>query len=109
MATLDEGARLLPNAAWWLKADGVDVLPGLGESVRKEWSGDIDLGDGRVQCMHDAYMKRLKFVKQFGLTCSMEQSKEDLMHFELEVQEDLTFLSSGIKCTCCNKVFICML
>ena len=50
MATLDEGARLLPNAVWWLKADGVDVLPGLGES---EWSGDVDLGDGRVQCIHE--------------------------------------------------------
>ena len=40
------------------------VLPGLGESVRKEWSGDVDLGDGRVRCMHDAYMKRLKWSNQ---------------------------------------------
>ena len=58
MATLDEGARLLPDAVWWLKADSVDVLPGLGESVRKQWSGDVDLGDGRVNSVYEAYLKR---------------------------------------------------
>ena len=78
MATLDEGVRLLPDAVWWLKADGVDVLPGLGESVRKQWSGDVDLNDGQVKHMHDAYLKRLEFAKQIGLTCSLERSKEDL-------------------------------
>lgn len=28
------------------KGDGVDVVPGLGESVYSEWSGDVDLNDG---------------------------------------------------------------
>lgn len=101
MATLDEGACLLPHAVWWLKADGVDVLPGLGESVRKEWSGDVDLGYGHVKDMHDAYLKRLEFVKQIGLVSSLEQSKEDLKHFEFEIEEDLTFL---VFICNCNKV-----
>ena len=33
MAALDEAIRLLPNAVWWVKVDGVDVVAGLGESV----------------------------------------------------------------------------
>ena len=95
MATLDEGASLLPHAVWWLKADGVDVLPGLHESVKKEWSGDVDLGDGRIKNMYDAYLTRLVFVKQIGLV-SLKQSKEHLKQLQSEVEEDLTFLSSGI-------------
>ena len=34
VAILDEAVRLLPDAVWWLKADGVDVVSGIGESVR---------------------------------------------------------------------------
>ena len=95
MATLDEGAHLFHGAVWWVKADGVDVLHGLGESVRKQWSGDVDLGDGQVKRMHEAYLKRLQFAKQIGLSCSLEQSKEDFMHLVAELEEDLHFLSSG--------------
>ena len=47
---------------WWIKADGVDVMAGLGESVRKEWSGDVDLNDGKVNQIHDAYLSRLKAI-----------------------------------------------
>ena len=43
---LDETARLHPNTWWWIKADGVDLVSGLGESVRGEWSGDVDLNNG---------------------------------------------------------------
>ena len=95
MTTLDEGARLLPNAVWWLKADGVDVLPGLGESVRREWSGDVDLGDGQVKQLHDTYLNRLKFIKSIGLGQSVEHARQDLVHLGSDMKEDLTFLSSG--------------
>ena len=60
------------------------------------WSGDIDLNDGRIKLMHDAYLKRLEFAKHIGLSCSLERSKEHLMHLESEIEEDLAFLSSGI-------------
>lgn len=41
---LDEAVRALPNATWWVKSDGSDVIHGLTESVKKEWSGDVDMG-----------------------------------------------------------------
>ena len=38
-----------PNGRWWLKADGTGIQQGLRESMRNEWSGDVDLGDGKLQ------------------------------------------------------------
>ncbi|CAB4001792.1 Hypothetical predicted protein [Paramuricea clavata] len=35
-----------PNGRWWLKSDDTDIQEGLRESMRNEWSGDVDIGDG---------------------------------------------------------------
>lgn len=46
---LDEAVQSHPNAGWWVKkADGTDLVSGLGESIRGEWSGDVDLNDGKT-------------------------------------------------------------
>ena len=55
MATLDEAVRLLPHAVWWLKADAVDVITGIQESVRLEWRSDVDLNDGEVYRIRITY------------------------------------------------------
>ena len=55
---IDEAKRLLPSTKWWIKADGVDIVSGLSESVTLEWSGDVDLNDGMVEKMHNTYLKR---------------------------------------------------
>ncbi|CAB4026452.1 Hypothetical predicted protein [Paramuricea clavata] len=34
-----------PNGRWWLKSDDTDIQEGLRESMRNEWSGDVDIGD----------------------------------------------------------------
>ena len=47
-AILDEAANLFPNVNWWIKADGVDIVSGLGESVGGKWTGDVDLNDRKV-------------------------------------------------------------
>ena len=54
VSVLDQAASVHPDSSWWIKADGVDVLPGLGESMRMEWSGDVDLNDGALQRQHSA-------------------------------------------------------
>ena len=56
--TLDEAHRLLPTANWWVKADGVDVVSSLEESVEGEWHGDVDLADGALQKLRDEYKSR---------------------------------------------------
>lgn len=41
-------ATFPPSTSWWIKGDAVDLVEGLCESVRGEWSGDIDLSDGQL-------------------------------------------------------------
>ena len=98
MATLDEAVRILPEATWWIKADGVDVVSGLRESVNLKWRGDADLNDGSVQKMHAAYLNRLDFISKIGLgdRRGYFQLQQDLTNLESELTDDLTFLSSGI-------------
>lgn len=55
-----------PDSWWWVKADGVDLVPGVGKSMR-EWSGDVDLNDGSLQEQYNAYIQRLDFIKNLGL------------------------------------------
>ena len=54
----------MPNALWWLKGDGCDVITSLEESVRKEWNGDVDFGDGSCQEMHQNYLNSLDEVSK---------------------------------------------
>ena len=52
-----------PTAWWWLKADGCDLVKGLKESVKLQWSGDVDLNDGQLQKQYEEYVSRLKIRK----------------------------------------------
>ncbi len=61
---LDQAALVHPNAQWWIKADGTDVVEDFGESVRGEWSGDVDQPDGKLQ---KQFEKQLKFISDIGL------------------------------------------
>lgn len=52
---------------WWIKGDAVDLVAGLGESVKEEWTGDVDLGDGSLQEIFKGYQKRLQMISKIGL------------------------------------------
>ena len=60
---LEEGKRVHPNAQWWIKADGCDLVEVLGESVDGDWSGDVDLNDGEVARQHSEYTDRLSHIE----------------------------------------------
>ena len=38
---LDEAAQAHPESWWWLKTDGCDIVKGLKESTKLQWSGDV--------------------------------------------------------------------
>ena len=61
-SVLEEATCAHPNGWWWIKADDVDLLSGLGESVKGEWSGDVDLNDGSTQQLYKSYRKQLDFL-----------------------------------------------
>ena len=81
-----------PDSWWWVKADGVDLVPGLGESMRREWSGDVDLNDGSLQEQYNAYIQRLDFIKNLGLgkRKSHSQLLQDLHASHQDLAEDLS-------------------
>lgn len=64
---MDEAARSHPEVWWWVKGDGCDVISGLRESVDHKWSGDVDLGDGKLQALFSEYTDSQKFISNFGL------------------------------------------
>lgn len=94
IATLDEAAHLLPDAVWWLKADGVDVVAGHGESVHLQRSGDVDLIDEILQGNYEEYIQHLKFIEMVGLR-GEKAFPSDVTKLESGVKEDLKFLLLG--------------
>jgi len=53
---LKTAKRCNPNGQWWIKADACNMRAGVMESMRHEWSGDVDLGDGQLPALHQQYM-----------------------------------------------------
>ena len=98
---LDKAVVVHPSSWWWVKADGVDVVPGLGESMRMEWSGDIDLNDGLLQQQYTSYLKRLKFIRGIGLGDSRPQLLKDLLVIHEELESDLKITST------CKLLSVC--
>ena len=52
---------------WWIKGDGCDVVKGVWESTKGEWSGDVDLNDGQLDYLHQQFKELLKWTEGTGL------------------------------------------
>ena len=114
MTTLDEACKSHPNARWWIKGDGCDIISGLEESVNYEWNGDIDLGDGRLQALYQTYKDRLKRVKDLQLNIHVQNQRnlilESLACEERSLPQDITFITNGkiiIYNVMCLFIFTC--
>ena len=97
MSLLDAAANSNPGAYWWLKGDGCDLVSGLGESVRLEWSGDVDLDTGELQQMYTSYRELLDFVDMIGIGDNGQQSTI-VAHLQRCLQilkEDKEFILKG--------------
>lgn len=93
MHVLQEAKVADPHARWWIKGDGVDVVKGLWESTRGQWSGDVDLGDGQLQSLYQRYQERLGRAKELGLGQPTD-FETDLRCTLEDVTVDLEFLCS---------------
>ena len=69
------------------KADGCDVVPGLHESVRGEWSEDVDLNDGELQRAYTIYHTNYRVVSKLKATTSLEQTRAAVQHL-VSIYED---------------------
>ena len=93
-SVLDEACRTHPNAWWWIKTDGCDLVSGLCESTKLEWSGDVDFNDGQLQKMHENYRQYLTFVSGIGLEDRWNPTLilEDLCTCSKRLAEDVSFI-----------------
>lgn len=87
---LNHAASTHPNSWWWLKADGVDVVAGIGESMRMKWSGDVDLNNGDLEEQYNKYIKRLDFIEGLGLNSRQAQLLDDLTALHDTLGSDLS-------------------
>ena len=92
---LDEAAQAHPDSWWWLKTDGCDIVKGLKESTKLQWSGDVDLNDGSLQEQYETYRKRLEFVKKLGLNIEHCEVTGQLKRILDDISDDLKFIYSG--------------
>ena len=81
---------MLPSANWWIKADDVDVVSSLEESVRLEWNGDVDLGDGELQKLYEEYRRTLDKIG--SLLLDMDNSISTLKEFRTDIDGDRQFI-----------------
>ncbi len=103
--TLQEAHRLLPNARWWIKADGVDLICSLEESVRGDWNGDVDLNDGQLQLLRSQYLSRLDHVPKVNQMLTITHLKGLISDVEkdLEKIDDCTlFILNTLYYDCFN-------
>jgi len=88
---------LNPDACWWIKGDGTDVVKGLWHSAIGEWFGDVDLDDGKLQQQFTEFCQRKEKVKVIGIMQeSVEEIKSELTLVVDTVEDDLQFISSGM-------------
>lgn len=95
ISVLDEAAKAHPNTWWWIKADGADLVSGLGESVKGVWSGDVDLADGALAKFKEDHQRQIDHISKLGQATSQLEITKDLTVVEQEVIQDAIFLSSS--------------
>lgn len=69
-----------------MKLDGTDIKVALQESMRGEWNGDVDLGNGQLQALRQEYDARQQDLQQDDLAAALEH-----------LRQDVKFLSSGLQ------------
>lgn len=102
MKTLDEATKLLPSANWCIKADGVDVVSSLEESLKLEWNGDVDLGNGELQKVYKEYRDGLKVIgnldSEVGAVEGAFTGVFTLQKIKWEIDSDLEFIHNCKPC-----------
>ena len=85
------------NGRWWIKADACDMRRGLRESMRHEWAGDSDLGDGELEALYQEYMNKRGFYSGLGIKERRQQVEADLRLVISGLDLDLKMLEDGDK------------
>ena len=97
---LETAHKKNPNARWWIKGDACDITRGIRESVNHEWSGDVDMGDGKLKEAHKKYMKRLSDIDNLlphQLSGELEALRNDSTQLQKGKFHSRNDLNPGLK------------
>ena len=96
---LRELKRCNPDGRYWIKADGTDVKPALQESLRREWNGDVDLQDGKLEEQRLTYDKRCSAGDKWKRSPAIERDElvVSLTSQLDELESDCQFLAQGLQ------------
>ncbi len=92
---MKEAHEKYPQGRWWIKADACDLRKGLCESLRGEWSGDKDTGNGELKKMHEEYKEKKKTVK--NLKVRSGDFNQTVLDIKKYLESDVSFLQNGLK------------
>ena len=88
-----------PNGRFWIKADGTDVKAALQESLQREWNGEVDLLDGKLQDIRREYEGRISSCET--ITKDNNIRREDLVlafvALITAIGDDIAFLNDGLQ------------
>ena len=85
-----------PDGRFWIKIDGTDVKTALMESMRGEWNGDVDLGDGELQMLRENYDERLKGIVALAEKGQSRESLVSKLSVRIKtISDDVNFLNKG--------------
>ena len=95
---------------WWINGDGCDVVKGICESTRGEWSGDVDLNDGHLKDLQKRFKEQLQWTEGIGLGQRSDSSslKDDLTTTLDSTSADLQFIHSGKCLLHCMNICTCL-
>ena len=64
MAVLKKLVSINLTARWYIKGDGTDLVKSLWQSVSGEWAGDVNLNDGKLQCLYSELQESLSWIRK---------------------------------------------
>ena len=86
-----------PKGRFWLKADACDLKAVLQHSMRGEWNGDCDLGDGKLKVLRDQYLARVDCLDVSKLQINQNILQRQISRAIDQLECDLEFLEEGLE------------
>ena len=71
------------------------MLQGLKESVRGQWQGVVDLGNGSLQSLFGEYQSRCGLINKTSMNAGLNNTKASVEKTTMELGKDLIFLKEG--------------
>lgn len=71
------------------------MVPGLCESVKLKWSGDVDLNDGKLDSNYQQYRAKLNMISSIGIGSRRPLVNNDLSTCYQQLIQDKDFLVKG--------------